>query len=147
MERINPNTHGNSNHRLEKFNDKIGTRRNKLYADYENKTLTGTAGLLVYGVNNGTSIDMEGYRNLVIKVRSTATTGLSPLQNLRVYYSLEGGDFTMGEVIEQNELAGGLTNYQGIIRLENVGFRYVQLIAVGTKASPTQYWVSYSRSN
>ena len=60
----------------------------KTLATYENETAVAT-GLNVYGANNGTSIDMNGYRNIVIKVRSTATTALSPLQNLRIYYDLE----------------------------------------------------------
>jgi len=113
---------------------------------YENETGVAT-GLTIYGSNNGTAIDMNGYRNVVIKVRSTATTGLSPLQNLRLYYSMDNADFIMGEVIEQNELPGVLTNYQGFIRIENVGFRYIRLLAVGVKASPTAYYINYSRYN
>tara|TARA_Y100000401_G_scaffold113007_1_gene113148 strand:+ start:251 stop:703 length:453 start_codon:yes stop_codon:yes gene_type:complete len=110
-------------------------------------TLTGTGALIVYGSNNGTSIDMKGYRHLTIKVRSSATTGTSPLQNLRMYYSHDGGDFCMGEIVEQNELPGGAGNYQGVIRIKDVGFRYVQLIAIGVVASPTQYWIHYNRYN
>jgi hypothetical protein len=114
---------------------------------YENETLTGANALTIYGSNNGTSIDMSNHRHLVIKVRSTATTALSPLQNLRVYYSMDNADFIMGEIIEQNELPNGTTNYQGMIRLENVGFNYVQLLAIGLKASPTAYYINYSRYN
>ena len=121
--------------------------RLELSTNYENQTLAGVSALTVYGSNNGTSIDVNGYRHLVIKVRSTATTGASPLQNLRLYYSNDDSDFTMGEIIKQNELPGSSTNYQGIIRIENVGFRYVRLIAIGVTASPTAYYVHYSRSN
>ena len=114
---------------------------------YENETLTGANSLTIYGSNNGTAIDMLNYRHIVIKVRSTATTALSPLQNLRVYYSMDNADFIMGEIIEQNELPGIATNYQGMIRLENVGFRYIRLLSIGLKASPTAYYINYSRYN
>ena len=116
-------------------------------ATRENQTLAGVSALTVYGSNNGTSIDMDGYRHLVIKVRSSATTGSSPLQNLRLYYSLDDSDFTIGEIVAQNELPGSSGNYQGIVRLENVGFRYIRLFSIGVTASPTAYYVYYSRSN
>ena len=117
-------------------------------SQYENQTLAGANGLTVLGANNGTSIDMDGFKHLVIKVRSTATAGAGlSINNLRVAYSLEGGDFTLGEVIPQNEHPTLSGNYQGIIRLENVGFRYVQLICVATAQSPTAYVINFSRSN
>lgn len=116
-------------------------------SSHENQELAGVSGLTVYAANNGTSIDMEGYDHVVIKVRSTATTGTSPLNNIKVYYSLDDSDFTLGEIIQQNELPGAATNYQGIIRLENVGFRYLRLFAVGVTASPSAYFVNYCRYN
>ena len=114
---------------------------------YENETLAGANALTIYGTNNGTSIDMSNHRHLVIKVRITATTARSPLQNIKIYYSLDDADFILGEIVEQNELPNNAGNYQGMIRIENVGFRYVRLFSVGLKASPTAYYINYSRYN
>jgi hypothetical protein len=115
---------------------------------YENQNLAGVNGLTVLGANNGTSIDMDLFRNLVIKIRATATTGQAGgLPNLRLFYSLEGGDFNLGELITLNEHPTLTGNYQGTIRVENVGFRYVQLISVATTGNPTAYVASFSRFN
>ena len=220
MERINPNTHGNSTHRIEKFNDSVGPRRNRhLYdtttsksvatllnevststnnltnfndgsnnckvnvvnttfsgiqgfqsisssaltrilvdakghlqvdrpVNYETLSLTGLAPLLVYGSSSTTSIDMIGYRNLVIAVKSLATAGLSTLQNIRVYYSLDDVNWILGEVVSQFEVPGAVPiEYNGMIRIENCGFRYIRFFAVGITASPTAYTITYSKSN
>ena len=114
---------------------------------YENVSLTNASALLIYGSSNGTSIDMNGYKHLVIKIKATATTSMGTLQNLRLYYSNDDSDFCLGEVISLDELPLSATNYQGVIRVQNCGFRYVQLFSVGVSASPTVYSIHYSRSN
>lgn len=114
----------------------------------ENQTLAGAMALIVYGANNGTNIDMENYKHLVIKVRATATTGLSPLNNLKLYYSLEGYDLTLSqETIQLYEVPTLTGNYQNTIRIENVGFRYIQFYAHAVQGSPTHYYINYCRYN
>ena len=117
-------------------------------ADYETATLTGLASLLVYGSSSTSSIDMNGYRNVVIAVKSLATAGSSTLQNIRVYYSLDNSNWIMGEEVKQYEVPGASpSEYNGMIRLENCGFRYIRFFSIGVTASPTAYTITYSRSN
>lgn len=116
-------------------------------ANYEAVSLTGIAPLLVYGSTSTTSIDMDGYTNIVIAVKSLATAGSSTLQNIRVYYSLDNSNWIMGEVVSQYEVPGASpVEYNGMIRIENCGFQYIRLFAIGVTASPTAYTITYSRS-
>ena len=116
-------------------------------ANYEAVTLTRIAPLLVYGSTSTTSIDMDGYTNIVIAVKSLATAGSSTLQNIRVYYSLDNSNWIMGEVVSQYEVPGASpVEYNGMIRIENCGFQYIRLFAIGVTASPTAYTITYSRS-
>ena len=113
---------------------------------YENLSLA-EGSLNVYGSDNGASIDMSNHRHVAIKIRMAGTGGLSSLQNLKVYYSLDDTDFVLGEVITLNELPGSAGNYQGFIVLKHVGFKYVRLFSVGVSGSPTNYYIHYNRFN
>jgi hypothetical protein len=129
-------------------NEEIAKIETRLTAGYEDQTMAGTSGLLVYGGNNGTSIDMLGYRNLVMTISATATTGLSPLNNLMLYVSLDDTNFVTHHGFAQlyeKPLATG--TYENTIKFENVGFRYIRLFAHALQGSPTAYVVKYSRSN
>jgi len=99
--------------------------------DYTSTTLEGTTNLNIYsGVSDG--IDMEGYNHLSIIVHCSGMTGgISPVQNLKLYYSLDNATYALGEVITTNEVPGSAGTYSGHIRVENTGFRYVKLFAVG----------------
>lgn len=127
----------------------LGTIATKVSSNYENQTLAGANALTIYGSNNGTSIDMNGYKHLTLKIRATATTGLSPLTNLKLYMSLDDADFTLSEqhTIRLYEVPTLTGNYQNTYRVENIGFRYIQLYAHALQGSPTAYYINYSRSN
>ena len=120
----------------------------KQIVNYENQTLTGANGLIVYGADNGTSIDMNGYRHLVITIEATATTGLSPLNNLMLYNSLDDTNFVIEYgYIKLYEKPQNLGTYHNTIKIENVGYRYVRLYAHAIQGSPTAYTIKYSRYN
>lgn len=114
---------------------------------YEDET-HNTANLLSSPSNTGTSIDMLGYRNLVIKLRMSGDTGLGSINhNIHFYFSLDDSDFTIGDNIHLKEYGTASGNYQGIKRLQNCGFRYVRLYSHDIEGNPTAYYCSYSRSN
>lgn len=112
---------------------------------YEAQTLGNANNLLVYG-GVSDKIDMEGHTHLVIQATSTATAGVSTVQNLQVYYSLDDTNYVLGEVITQNNIPTATTQYAGFIRLERTGFRYVKLFAIGVSQSPTAITVKFSRT-
>ena len=115
---------------------------------YENETLAGANGLTIYGADNGTSIDMNSHRHLVISIEATATTGLSPLNNLMLYVSHDDTNFVIQYgFIKLYEKPQNNGTYQNTIKIENVGFRYVRLYAHALQGSPTAYSIKYSRSN
>ena len=89
---------------------------------------------------------MEGHTHLVIQATSTATAGVSTVQNLQVYYSLDDTNYVLGEVITQNNIPTATTQYAGFIRLERTGFRYVKLFAIGVSQSPSAITVKFSRT-
>jgi hypothetical protein len=114
---------------------------------YENQTMAGTSALTVYGNDNGTSIDMDGYNNLAMTIEAAATTGLSPLNNLMLYVSLDNTNFVLHHGhISLYEKPTALGTYQNTFHFQNIGFRYIRLFAHALAGSPTSYTVKYSRS-
>ena len=115
--------------------------------EYQHHTLTDTTNLNIYGGVSG-KIDMDGYNHLTIKVScSGMTSGISPAQNLKLYYSMDDITYVLGEVISTNEVPGDPGRYAGMIRVENVGFRFVKLFAVGVSAmlSGSVYTIQFTR--
>lgn len=129
--------------------DKNARLRTNTEQTYESETLSISGTFLTTApAQNGTSIDMLNYRNLYMQIRMVGDTGLgSILDNLYVYYSLDNTTFRLGEKIELTETDTASGNYEGIIRLTNVGARYVRLYAKSRTGNPTNYLVQYSRSN
>lgn len=114
---------------------------------YEDET-HNTANLLSSPSNTGTSIDMLGYRNLVIKLRMSGDTGLGNINtNIYTYFPLDDADFTIGDNISLKEYGSATGNYQGTKRIHDCGFRYVRLYSHDTQGNPTAYTCSFSRSN
>lgn len=114
---------------------------------YEDETHS-TTGLLAAPGNTATSIDMLGYRNLVIKLRMAGDVGLSSISdNIYTYFSMDDSDFTIGDNINLKEYGMASGNYQGTKRIHDCGFRYVRLYSHNTQGTPTAYYCSYSRSN
>jgi len=118
-------------------------------ANYEDVSLVGANNLITIGTQNGTAIDMNGFRHLVIKIRMLAMSGAGYAQNLNVVYSLDDSSYTIddNEVISLKEHPMNPGEYEGVLRLKDVGFRYVQLMGSARNQNPLSYIINYSRSN
>lgn len=129
--------------------DKNGRLRTNTEQTYESETLSISGTFITTApAQNGTSIDMLNYRNLYLQIRMVGDTGLGIiLDNIYVYYSLDDTTFRLGEKIELSETDSASGNYEGIIRIKDVGARYVRLYAKNRTGNPTNYLVQYSRSN
>ncbi len=105
--------------------------KNSVNNEYEDLTLPNSANLNVYGGKTD-AITMDGYNHLTIKVSCSGMTGgISPVQNIKLYYSLDDITYVLGEVLETNEVPLEAGRYAGHIRVENVGYKFVKLFAVG----------------
>lgn len=128
-------------------NSRLLTIANNGTPTYENETHS-TTGLLAAPGNTATSIDMLGYRNLVIKLKMTGDVGMYSISdNIYTYFSMDDSDFVIGDNINLKEYGMASGNYQGTKRIHDCGFRYVRLYSHDTQGTPTAYYCSYSRSN
>lgn len=128
-------------------NSRLLTIANNGTPTYENETHS-TTGLLAAPGNTATSIDMLGYRNLVIKLKMTGDVGMYSISdNIYTYFSMDDSDFVIGDNINLKEHGMASGNYQGTKRIHDCGFRYVRLYSHDTQGTPTAYYCSYSRSN
>ena len=116
--------------------------------NYEDESLS-ISNLTSVNTFSTTHIDMNNFRHIIIMVEMTANTGTfygTGLENLRVAYSLDDADYYLGEEIALVEKQTTGT-YQGIIRLRDVGARYIKLYSANVGGTPTAYTCEFSRTH